>query len=151
MEFLAGNRIRGTSAEKNTTVGISATGGTKTTNTSVTPNRIVHKFLLADTGTDFEVTGGSGNIQILVVGAGGGGGSGGGGGGGVVEQASRAMTVGTTTITVGTGGTGGSNALDGTSGGNSVFANSPTITAIGGGFGAKDNTNSGNGGSGGGA
>ena len=90
--------------------------------------------------------------DVLVVAGGGGGGGtsgnggGGGGAGGVVYQTSRSVST-TATITIGAGGTTSSNA-NGTAGVNSTF---DTITALGGGLGAVNNTVGGNGGSGGGA
>ena len=109
-----------------------------------TPTYKVHTF--TSTG-NFQITSGSGNVEVLVVAGGGGGGSGGGGAGGIVYDAVKPMTTGTTTVTVGSGGTGGSNTFNGGQGGDSVFDN---ITAEGGGFGAQDNTNGASGGSGGG-
>ncbi len=92
--------------------------------------------------------------DLLLVAGGAGGGSGliggaGGGAGGVIQDSSYPITLGSITVTVGTGGAGGSNSLGG-NGTDSIFG---THTAIGGGGGAQgftDSTPGGNGGSGGG-
>lgn len=77
-------------------------------------------------------------LKVLVVGGGGGGGlngGGGGGGGGVTKSASYAPSVGSVSVTVGSGGNGAvSQFVAGSNGGNSVFGG---LTAIGGGGGAS--------------
>jgi len=123
-----------------------ATGGTITYSGGYT----IHTFTTSGTFT----AGGSGNIEVLIVGGGGGGGGGrggGGGGGGLVYHSSYAITPGDTTVTVGGGGAGGAGATYGnygTNGGNSVFG---SITALGGGGGGKNDVGGVSGGSGGGA
>ncbi len=127
-------------------------GGTVTTNTSVTPNRTVHTFLLAQTGTSFTPTSAY-NVEYLVIagGGGGGGGLGGGGGAGGYRTATGfGVTAQAYTITVGAGGAGApASNSNGSSGGDSVFS---TITSTGGGYGSGEGQgNGGAGGSGGGA
>jgi len=102
----------------------------------------------------------SGDItaSVLVVAGGGGGGGGegnpagdaggGGGGGGAIYNASFPITYSTYAVTVGSGGAGATGpALNGTAGNNSIFS---TLTAISGGYGAKEDGVGGVGGSGGG-
>ena len=93
----------------------------------------------------------SGTIGTYLVIAGGGGGGkeggGGGGAGGMVEGTSHAVTEQTYAIVVGEGGAGVAN-NSGNAGENSTFS---TITATGGGYGAKPAYAGGAGGSGGGA
>ncbi|MFC1780073.1 glycine-rich domain-containing protein [Patescibacteria group bacterium] len=120
---------------------ITATGGT----TSESGGYKYHTFTSSGT---FEVTAGSGDVEVLVVGGGGGGGSGGtasrggGGAGGLVYDSAYAVVVDTYTVTIGGGGGAG------TAGSNSVFE---TLTALGGGLGSSTHLNpGGNGGSGGG-
>ena len=140
-----------------TTTGISSTtnmtiGGTMT---SVNGYRI-HTFNNSSTLVNaFSI-----NAEVLVVAGGGGGasstgsgggGSGGGGAGGLIYNSSYSLTQNQTiNVTVGIG---GSSALastnqSGTNGGNSIFN---TLTATGGGGGARTGTNGVSGGSGGGA
>ncbi len=121
---------------------ITATGGTITTD----GNFKIHTFTSSGT---FQITGGLGTVESLVVAGGGGGGGGGaglgggGGAGGVVHTSpGSSYTIGSFSVTVGAGG-----ATD-TNGSNSVF---DTITATGGGAGATDTANGSNGGSGGGS
>ena len=132
----------------NTTNQIVATGGnTVFTGTGAAAGYKIHDF--QSNGT-FEITSGSGEVEVLVVGGGGseGGsnsgchGGGGGGGGGVVFQKIN-LSAGKYTVTVGYGGMWRQN------GGNSVFGSGTdnTITALGGGAGGP--TLSGNGNSGG--
>ena len=101
---------------------------------------------------------GSGTVELLVVGGGGGGGelgpvsdqqgikvAGGGGAGGLVHKATFAVSAGTYAVTVGAGGAIGANG-----GNSSVFS----VTAYGGGYGARGGTGErrgGDGGSGGGS
>lgn len=110
----------------------SATGGTKTTDGLYT----VHKFVLADTGTNLVCTETLTGAEVLVVAGGGGGGSGsysgGGGAGGLVEHSNLTLT-GNMTVTVGAGGASPLGS-QGSSGGNSVFGG---ITALGGGGGGN--------------
>ena len=120
---------------------IVATGGTIM---DVSGYRI-HTFTSSGT---FTVTSGTSDVEVLVVAGGGGGGgsvgySGGGGGGGVVTS-TKNISVGATTVTVGSGGAVGAN------GANSSFG---AITSIGGGAGntAGNGSNGGSGGGGGGA
>src|ERR1035437_2360392 len=117
---------------------MTATGGTVTT----VGDYKIHTFLSSGT---FQVTSGSGNVWSLVIAGGGGGGISGGGGGGMLDSSAydHAVSVGSYTVTVGTGG------APGVSGVNSVF---DTITSIGGGGGGGgDGSNGLPGGSGGGA
>lgn len=125
---------------------ITATGGT----TSEAGGYKFHTFTSSGT---FEVTAGSGNVEVFVVGGGAAGatggtaGRGGGGAGGIVYDDAYAVTAGSYTVTVGAGGlTGGSSATSG-SGGNSVF---DTLTALGGGGSGPHATAGTAGGSGGG-
>ncbi|MDD5397232.1 MAG: DUF2341 domain-containing protein [Candidatus Moranbacteria bacterium] len=129
---------------------ISATGGT----VQDIGGFRVHTFTSSGT---FTVNKG-GNVEVLVVGGGGGGGSsatgsgggGGGGAGGLVYNTSVSVTQGqAVAVTVGGGGapgTAGAN-QNGSNGQDSVFG---SITANGGGYGARTGVNGGNGGSGGG-
>ena len=82
-------------------------------------------------------------IKVLAVGGGGGGGiydGGGGGAGGYQYNASYSQSVGTVSVTIGTGGAGGSSggSSDGSNGGNSIFG---SITAYGGGGGGRSFNN----------
>lgn len=135
-----------------------ATGGTITYSGS---NKI-HSFtsILGDT---FSITGGSDNVDSLVIAGGGGGGAsqvnqrngGGGGGGGYVKTIGDSMTAGNYSIDVGAGGHAGQNFCSsctiltgGANGFNSTFNGH---TATGGGHGADAGTTTGaDGGSGGG-
>ena len=134
---------------------ITATGGTVTT----AGGKTIHTFTALGT---FTVTGGSGNVEYLVVAGGGAGGEdvgGGGGGGGFRTNVTGhplssgtpfSVTPGPYSITVGAGGvgTGGIPTPAATDGGNSVFS---TITSTGGGGGGNYNQGAGRpGGSGGG-
>jgi len=113
----------------------------------------IHTFTANDT---FTVTSGD-EVEVLVVAGGGGagssqassGGGGGGGAGGLVYNPAYSITPGPLTVTIGNGGAPGTIGLNlsGTNGEDSIFS---TITATGGGFGAKTGVNGGNGGSGGG-
>ena len=110
----------------------------------------VHTFLLADSGTNFVVTGGSLTTSALVVAGGGGSstwGGGGGGAGGVIFNTTKVVSSGTYPIVVGGGGI-GTIAAPGGDGSNSVF---DTLIAYGGGGGgAGSDTDGRPGGSGGG-
>ena len=147
--------VSGTLSVSGTTAGstISVTGGTVTTSGAYT----IHTFT---TGSGaFTVSGGSLNVDYLVV-AGGGGGSGGassaggagGGAGGFVAATTTAS--GAVAVTVGAGGAGGVSVPltdptnDGTNGSNSSFG--ATTATGGGGGGGRDRAGK-NGGSGGGA
>jgi hypothetical protein len=139
------------------TINAPATGGTITT----TPDGLyrVHTFTTVGTST-FTVTGGTLNVEYLVVGGGGAGGrgddadaGGGGGGGGRVVVGTITLPLGSTSVTVGNGGTGGTSATDGnSSGGNSQLGSG--IIANGGGRGGRVDpsgfSTGGSGGSGGG-
>ncbi len=138
----------GTAASVGLATVITATGGTITTSGLNT----IHTFTSSGTFTPSA----SVNAAVLVVAGGGSGGkdvntgvdSGGGGAGGLVYQASRAITPGNYTVTVGAGGASQtSTRTNGISGNNSVF---DTITALGGGGGGAYPGPGVNGGSGGG-
>jgi len=128
-------------------LGISATGGTETTDGDYTVNTFTSSGSFVVTGT--------GTVEYLVVAGGGGGGAGnyggagGGGAGGFLTASDYEVTTQSYTVTIGAGGAGATdNTVQGTAGGNSVFG---TITAIGGGGGGSFNSGSGGtGGSGGG-
>ena len=133
--------------------GVSGTGsgGTETTYTADGNDYKIHSFL--STGT-FTISGGTGNVDVLVVAAGGGtsgndgnNGSGGGGGGGMREISARSMTEAVFDVTVGAGstGSGGNSSVAYSSGAGSSFA---TIAGTGGGSGSTHGASSG--GSGGG-
>ena len=135
-------------ADTSSNGGISATGGTITTD----GNYKVHTFTSSGT---FTVTSWSGNVEYLVVAGGGSGGgstAGGGGAGGLVYNSAYSVTAQAYTVTVGAGGAQVSNQTVGNNGGNSVFG---TITATGGGGGGFTSSAGGgaglSGGSGGGA
>jgi len=128
----------------------SATGGTITTDGSYK----VHTFNLADSGTNFSVSGGQAITDVLVVGGGGGGGSthgGGGGGGGLIYQTSYTVT-GDTAVIVGDGGAGGAALVidSGDPGEDSSFGDLVAFGAGGGGGGWLLSSDGGDGGSGGG-
>ena len=136
-----------------------ATGGTTTTFTQPGGDYKAHYFT---TSGSFVVSSlGSGEVDILVVGAGGGGsaggpgGSGGGGGAGAViyESGYILPASGTYPITIGNGGSGGpAPSGSGSVGGDTSFS-SPTaaiFTAAGGGYGSFGGNNGSDGGSGGG-
>ena len=121
----------------------SATGGTESTYSSDGVNYKVHTFTSSGTFT----AGGSGSVDVLVIGGGASGGSGGGGGaGGYVYVVSQAVAATSYSIIIG-GGASGSGGSFGSNGSNSVFS---TITAIGGGGGGGDPGGGLSGGSGGG-
>jgi prepilin-type N-terminal cleavage/methylation domain-containing protein len=119
------------------TSGCVATGGDVIDTTSV-PGYTIHKFTTVGT-SDFTVTSGSCDVEVLVVAGGGGGGGGGstwangggGGAGGLISSSSYPVSSQNYTVTVGTGGTGGIgySPSTGQNGGSSVFNN---LTAIGG-------------------
>ncbi len=128
----------------------SVTGGTITDINVGGVDYRVHTF--TNSGS-LNISGGSVNIEYLIVGGGGGGagatgnaGRGGGGAGGMLEGVAS-LSAGSYSVTVGAGGNGG-NAGDGSDGGNSSI--SSVATAIGGGGGGNLNSNGRNGGSGGG-
>jgi hypothetical protein len=132
----------------NATAGIVATGGT----VSNIAGYRVHTFTSSGT---FDVQGGTGTVEYLVVAGGGGGGTngagggGGGGAGGYRFGSGFSVTPGTAyTVTVGAGGAGGATNAFGANGSDSIFS---TITSTGGGAGAGNGQQTGrNGGSGGG-
>lgn len=126
---------------------ITATGGT----ISESGGYKFHTFTSSGT---FEVTAGSGDVEVLVVGGGAGGGTGGtagrggGGAGGIVYDDAYVVTVDTYTVTVGAGGApGSSSSTTSENGGNSVF---DTLTALGGGGAGPHSSAGQDGGSGGG-
>ena len=138
MEFLAGNRIRGTLSEIPNGK-ITAMGGTPTINGTKT----VHKFTTTGAST-FNVSG-IGEVEYLVVAGGGSGGnvySGGGGAGGFRTATNFRLTPQNYTITVGAGAT-----TAHANGSNSVFS---SIISTGGG-GDTNGSGGANGGSGGGS
>jgi len=109
-----------------------ATGGRVTNYTLGGTNYTAHIF--TNSGS-FTVSGGTLTCDVLVVAGGGGGGGcrgGGGGAGGYTNKISHTLIVGEYPVTVGNGGNGAY--LSGASGSNSVF---DTITATGGGYGAR--------------
>ena len=140
----------------NATIGIEATGGT----VSNIAGYRVHTFT---TSGSFQVTGGSGEVEYLVVAGGGKGGDagwgGGGGGAGGLLQGNVSVSPGTYTVTVGGGGSGSLSRYQsgGSSGSNSAISGSGvSITANGGGYGSSAGGSpyglpGGDGGSGGGA
>ena len=97
IEYLAGNRLRGTNAERPVSTGV--TGGTETTTGSST----IRTF----TSTGTLVVGATMTVQYLVVAGGGGGEQGGGGAGAVRTDTGFSVGAGSHTITVGAGGSGG--------------------------------------------
>ena len=124
-------------------------GGTITTYTGYK----VHTFLLADSGNDFVVSGGSLTCDYLIVAGGGAGGFGRGGGGGAggVLIDSVTLSTGSYDIVVGAGAASMTEKVEPIKGSNSSFNGN---TAIGGGGGVCEDWNSGvsgqSGGSGGG-
>jgi|LWDU01.1.fsa_nt_gi hypothetical protein len=132
--YLAGNRIRGTNAERPVVTGV--TGGTETTTGSST----IRTF--TSTNPETLVVGATMSVQYLVVGGGGSGEQGGGGAGAVRQATGFTLPAGNYTITVGDGA-----GVGGNIGGDSIFH---TITANGGGDGNNNNSYSGNGSGGGG-
>ena len=111
------------------------------------------------TATGSFIASQEGFVQVLAVGGGAGGGSqtaGGGGGGGSIQSFQTIkVNSGVNAVTVGAGGAGGLQGVStkGGQGGNSVFAGSTSLTALGGGGGASAGTGGGaasTGGSGGG-
>jgi hypothetical protein len=138
--YHAGRRIQGLDTEGFSSGTMSATGGTVTTNTSVTPNRKIHTFTSSG---NFVVTGTNTDIQYLVIGGGGGGTANGGGGAGAYRESGVSsgdsaitLTAGTYAITVGAGGSGNdSGSPSGNNdGSSSIFS---TITSEGGGSGGQ--------------
>jgi hypothetical protein len=102
--------------------GISATGGTVTT----VDGYQIHTFTQSGT---FEVTGGSGVIECLIVGGGGGGGEvGGGGGAGGVLYGTLDAVAGSYAVTVGRGQAGAGNGYPGPGPGVTTVAESSSIT-----------------------
>lgn len=123
-----------------------ASGGTMTNYTNGSNTFYVHTF--TGNGT-FNVSGGSGTIDILIVAGGGGGGGdvgGGGGAGGLLYNGSYSVNASSYTVTVGYGGVGyNTTSLRGQQGGASSFWG---MSATGGGGGGA-NTNASAGGTGG--
>jgi hypothetical protein len=118
-------------------ISISATGGIEVTVSSQRGIYSGYKYHTFTSGGNFVVTAG-GYVQVLVVAGGGSGNTlGGGGSGGVVYHASKAVTAGTYSITIGAGGLFATGGGQGQDGGNSVFDD---ITAVGGGHGQYKNT-----------
>ena len=140
----------------NATIGIEATGGTVS---NISGYRI-HTFTSSGS---FQVTGGAGDIEYLVVAGGGKGGDagwgGGGGGAGGLLQGNVSVTPGTYTVTIGGGGSGSLSRYQtgGSNGSNSAISGSGvSVTANGGGYGSSAGGSpyghpGGDGGSGGGA
>ena len=131
----------------------SASGGTETSYSSGGNDYKVHTFLTTST---FTISGGTGNVDILVVGGGGGSGgndgnngAGGGGGGGMREITGSSMTEAVFDVTVGAGvagGKGGNSSVVYSSGAGSGFtAISGTGGGTGGGAGAGSTGGSGGG------
>ena len=151
IEYLAGNRIRGTTAERDTlhATNLTISGGTESTYSYGGTNYKLHKF--TSNGT-FTINGNL-DVDVLVVAGGGGGGDGtstswegGGGGAGGLRFINKSLTSDSYSIVIGNGGDAG----DGT---NSSFDNNGTfdITSTGGGYGGSGIDDPGNsGGSGGG-
>ena len=71
IEYLAGNRLRGLSTDRVNSGNFSATGGSTSTNTNVTPNRKLHTFTSGT--TNFVASGTNTDVEYLVIGGGGGG------------------------------------------------------------------------------
>ena len=128
----------------NTAPSITATGGTIVTSGGF-------KYHTFNSSGTFQVTAGSGLVEVFVLAGGGGGGgdesggtfyAGGGGAGGGVYNQGYYVEVASYTVTVGAGGVGnaGSDGY-GANGNNSVFG---LITAIGGGGGSRGNIDSAN-------
>ncbi|MFP4148934.1 MAG: type II secretion system protein [Nitriliruptoraceae bacterium] len=133
---------------------LQATGGVTEVITVDGSPWCLHRF--EDVGAaQLEVTGGTGDVEYLVVGGGGGGagnrngnvGRGGGGAGGMLEGVLSLSGPGTTDVRVGAGGAGGVNSADGEDGKDSRFG---SIVALGGGGGGNFEGTAGDGGSGGG-
>jgi hypothetical protein len=126
---------------------IAATGGTTTESGGYT----FHTFTSSGT---FQVTSGSGNVELLVVGGGAGGGTGGtagrggGGAGGIVYSSAFPVSTGSYTVTVGGGGAPGADTSS--TSGNGVNSSFNTLVAIGGGGAGPHATAGTAGGSGGG-
>jgi hypothetical protein len=126
---------------------IAATGGT----TTETGGYKFHTFTSSGT---FQVTSGSGNVELLVVGGGAGGGTGGtagrggGGAGGIVYSSAFPVSTGSYTVTVGGGGAPGADTSS--TSGNGVNSSFNTLVAIGGGGAGPHATAGTAGGSGGG-
>ena len=144
VEWLAGNRIRGTTAERT-----GALAG------QATPTKIIdgNYTVLTYTADGKFIPKNSFDVEYLVVGGGGSGAvnNGGGGAGGYRTATGFGVTAQSYSITVGAGGIGsGYTGYRGNSGSDSVFS---TITSTGGGGGGGENSGQaigGNGGSGGG-
>ena len=144
--YHSGRRIQGLDTEGFSSGTMSATGGTVTTNTSVTPNRKIHTFTSSG---NFVVTGNATDVQYLVIGGGGGGTANGGGGAGAYRESgvstgdsAISLTAGTYAITVGAGGSGNdSGSPSGNNDGSSSIFSS--ITSEGGGSGGQQNGGSG--------
>jgi hypothetical protein len=130
--------------------GIKATGGTIYNGTDF----VYHIFTTSGTFTPSQTL----SCNVLVVAGGGGGGSGatsssrgagGGGAGGYLSNTNVSLSS-AQTITIGGGGAGAGSAFtNGSAGSNTTFGS--LYTAVGGGFGSRQDTNAGSGGSGGGA
>jgi PKD-like domain len=110
----------------------------------------IHTFSTVGSAATFTTSAGfSGNVDVLLVGAGGNGEGGGGGGGGVIYSSSTVAAATSYGVTVGNGGAtqSGSYNTCGANGGASSFNG---LSADGGGYGCGDSGNGGTGGSGGG-
>ena len=145
VEWLSGNRIIGTSTERNNT----------TVSTPPTISTDGNYTVLKYTEDGVFIPKGSFNVEYLVV-AGGGGGArdegGGGGAGGYLTGTGHGVTAQNYNITVGAGGSssGNSGGNTGGAGGNSVFSTITSIGGGGGGYSGGGSTVGASGGSGGG-
>ena len=142
VEWLAGNRIRGTNLER-----AGALAG------QATPTKIIdgNYTVLTYTADGKFIPKNPFNVEYLVIAGGGGGSAGAGatsgaGAGGFLTATGHAVTAQSYSVTVGAGGANGN--LVGSNGANSVF---DTVTSIGGGYGGHYGTSGGSGGSGGGS
>ena len=123
--------------------GIVATGGVE----EIVGGYVYRKF--ASSGT-FAVTAGSGNLEVLIVGAGGAGGGdegGGGGAGAIMVSNPFALSQRTYTVTIGDGGTSSGSGAGG-AGGSTVFDTETATGGGGGGGGTANGTAGANGGGG---
>ena len=122
---------------------MNASGGTVTQITDGGFTYNVHTFTTDGTFTVNSISGGSGQVEYLLVGGGGGGGSahGGGGGAGGFLTGTQTVVVSGYTVFVGSGATGASSGTNtrGATGGNTTFAG--LISYGGGGGGAFDGCN----------
>lgn len=118
-----------------------ATGGTIYTDPT-SPNYKIHEFT-SDGTFSITLAPPIANIEVMMVGGGGGGSYGGGGAGGYIYRSAFSVSVGSYSISIGSG---GSRGVPASKGGNTTFS---TLVALGGGAGGGGTFN-GTGGSGGG-